>query len=70
MRKVRALLVSALLAGGALVSLNAAPAHAESLRGVFYDYSECQRVGQYGYTQGWWGWWHCEQQYSYYFLYA
>ncbi|MET8988040.1 hypothetical protein ABZ917_19740 [Nonomuraea wenchangensis] len=70
MRKARALLVSALLAGGVLTTFTATPAHAESLRGVYYDYSECQRIGQYGYSQGWWGFWHCESQYNFYFLYA
>ncbi|WP_188195476.1 hypothetical protein [Nonomuraea sp. SYSU D8015] len=71
MRKARALLVSAVLATGLLSSVNAAPAlAAEQLRGVYYDYLDCERAGRYGYDQGWWGYWRCVGQYNYYFLYA
>jgi hypothetical protein len=71
MRKARALIVSAALATGLLLSFGAAPAQAEErLRGVYYDYSECARVGQLGYQEGWWGYWRCVAQYNYYFLYA
>jgi hypothetical protein len=70
MRKARALLISAVVAAGLVLSLSA-PAHAEArLRGVYYDYSECVRVGQYGQQQGWWGYWWCQFQSNYYFLYA
>ncbi|MEV0999323.1 hypothetical protein [Nonomuraea sp. NPDC050202] len=72
MRKARAVLVSAVLAVGMSLSIGAAPAHAESVNGVYREYSECQRVGSYGDDQGWWDDWRCEwkSQYHYYFLYA
>ncbi|MEV0819650.1 hypothetical protein [Nonomuraea rubra] len=72
MRKARAVLVSAVLATGMSLSIGAAPAHAETLNGIYREYSECQRVGSYGDDQGWWDDWRCEwkSQYYYYFLYA
>ncbi|GAA0997657.1 hypothetical protein GCM10009555_095580 [Acrocarpospora macrocephala] len=72
MRKVRAVLVSAVLATGMSLSIGAAPAQAETVKGIYRQYSECQRVGSYGDDQGWWNGWRCEwkSQYYYYFLYA
>ncbi|MEO3860616.1 hypothetical protein [Acrocarpospora sp. B8E8] len=72
MRKVRAVLVLVVLATGMSLSTGAATADAETLNGVFQQYSDCQRVGSYGDDQGWWNDWRCEwrSQYYYYFLYA
>ncbi|WP_049569719.1 hypothetical protein [Nonomuraea sp. SBT364] len=72
MRKIRAVLVPAVLAIGMALSLGATPAHAETLNGIYKEQSECQRVGTYGDEQGWWNGWRCEwkTQYHYYFLYA
>ncbi|MFI6708892.1 hypothetical protein ACIBF7_20815 [Nonomuraea sp. NPDC050478] len=72
MRKARAVLVSAVMVLGVSLTIGAAPAHAERLAGVFRDYSECQRIGSHGITQGWWDDYSCEWEgrYRYYFLYA
>ncbi|MCK2217030.1 hypothetical protein MF672_025030 [Actinomadura sp. ATCC 31491] len=76
MRKARALLVSAVMVLGVSLTTGATPAQAEAeaarLAGVFRDYSECQRIGAYGITQGWWDSYSCqwESRYRYYFLYA
>jgi hypothetical protein len=72
MRKARAVLVSAVMVLGVSLTTGATPAHADSLVGAFRDYSECQRIGGYGITQGWWDGYSCvwEGRYRYYFLYA
>lgn len=72
MRKVRAVLVSAVMVVGVSLTIGAAPAHAERLAGVFRDHSECERIGTYGITQNWWDDYSCEWEgrYRYYFLYA
>ncbi|MGP3963871.1 hypothetical protein ACTWPT_48695 [Nonomuraea sp. 3N208] len=72
MRKVRAVLVSAVMVLGVSLTIGATPAHAEKLVGVFRDYSECQRIGSHGVTQDWWDAYSCEWEgrYRYYFLYA
>ncbi|MEO3813987.1 hypothetical protein ABGB17_33740 [Sphaerisporangium sp. B11E5] len=72
MRKLRAVLVSAVLAIGVSLSIGATPANAETVNGIYTQYSDCQRVGTYGDDQGWWDDWRCEwkSQYYYYFLYA
>ncbi|MEU4409852.1 hypothetical protein AB0F88_35520 [Streptosporangium sp. NPDC023963] len=72
MRKVRAVLVSAVVILGASLTIGATPAHAESLAGVFRDHSECERIGTHGIAQGWWDDYSCkwESRYRYYFLYA
>ncbi|MFC4530894.1 hypothetical protein [Sphaerisporangium dianthi] len=75
MRKVRAFLVSAALVAGVSLSLGTAPAQAESIRYVYYYYSDCQNGGQLGIQWGWWTSYYCSYQ-SYggsegrYFLYA
>ncbi|MGS2642127.1 hypothetical protein [Streptosporangium sp. LJ11] len=72
MRKVRAVLVSAVMVLGVSLTIGAAPAHAESLAGVFRDHSECERIGTQGVNQEWWDDYSCEweSRYRYYFLYA
>ncbi|MEV4289384.1 hypothetical protein AB0K40_28125 [Nonomuraea bangladeshensis] len=72
MRKVRAVLFPVLLAAGLSLTLGAAPANAERLTGIYRTSAECQRVGAYGESQGWWDEWRCEWKaaYSYYFLYS
>ncbi|MEU8381791.1 hypothetical protein [Streptosporangium sp. NPDC048865] len=72
MRKVRAVLVSAVMVLGVSLTVGAAPAQADSLAGVFRDQSECQRIGAHGIEQGWWDGYSCqwEPRYRYYFLYA
>ncbi|GAA5078880.1 hypothetical protein HNP84_004829 [Thermocatellispora tengchongensis] len=76
MRKVRALLVSALLATGLLWAA-AAPAHAEpTIRYVYVYYSDCLYGGQFGINAGWWTSFSCVYQTwpgsteGRYFLYA
>jgi hypothetical protein len=75
MRKVRAVLVSAVMVLGVSLTIGAAPAHADSaakLSGIFRDQSECERIGTQGITQNWWDDYSCvwEPRYGYYFLYA
>ncbi|MFC4007390.1 hypothetical protein ACFOY2_09160 [Nonomuraea purpurea] len=75
MRKVRAVLVSAVMVLGVSLTIGAAPAHADSttrLAGIFRDQSECERIGTSGITQNWWDDYRCvwEPRYGYYFLYA
>lgn len=77
MRKVRAVLVSAVMVLGVSLTIGATPAQADSassarLAGVFRDYSECQRIGNQGIAQDWWDDYSCvwEGRYRYYFLYA
>jgi hypothetical protein len=72
MRKVRAVLVSAVMVLGVSVTIGATPAHADTLVGAFKESSECQRIGTYGVTQDWWDGYSCEWEgrYRYYFLYA
>ena len=76
MRKVRAVLVSAVMVlGVSLTTIGPAPAHADSaakLSGVFTDLSECERIGTKGIAQNWWDDYSCvwEPRYGYYFLYA
>ncbi|MFF3437952.1 hypothetical protein [Streptosporangium sp. NPDC002721] len=74
MRKVRSVLVSAVMVLGVSLTIGATPAQADSARlaGVFRDYSECQRIGNQGIAQGWWDDYSCvwESRYRYYFLYA
>ncbi|TMR20185.1 hypothetical protein ETD86_19125 [Nonomuraea turkmeniaca] len=72
MRKVRAVLVSAIMVLGVSLTIGATPAHAAKLVGVFRDYSECQRIGSQGVTKGWWEDYSCEweSRYRYYFLYT
>ncbi|MBN6052860.1 hypothetical protein JYK22_13060 [Nonomuraea sp. RK-328] len=72
MRKARAVLVSAVMVLGVSLTTGATPAHAERLAGAFKDYSECERIGAQGITQGWWDAYSCkwDSRYRYYFLYA
>ncbi|MFC6086049.1 hypothetical protein [Sphaerisporangium aureirubrum] len=70
MRTVRTLLASAILAAGLAITLTATPAHAETLRNVYYTSSECYRVGNLGVSSGWWTYYHCDLQYNFWFLYA
>ncbi|MER6829023.1 hypothetical protein ABT352_23790 [Streptosporangium sp. NPDC000563] len=72
MRKVRAVLVSAVMVLGVSLTTGAAPAHAERLAGVFKEHAECERIGTHGITEDWWNDYSCEweSRYSYYFLYA
>lgn len=72
MRKVRAVLVSAVMVLGVSLTVGAGQAHAERLAGVFRDQAECERIGTHGITQNWWDDYSCEWdgRYRYYFLYA
>ncbi|SEH03141.1 hypothetical protein SAMN05444920_13345 [Nonomuraea solani] len=76
MRKVRAVLVSAVVVLGVSLTIGATPAQADEsavrLAGVFRDYSECERIGTKGIAQNWWDDYSCvwEPRYGYYFLYA
>lgn len=74
MRKVRAVLVSAVVVLVASLTIGAIPAQAEAARlaGVFRDHSECERIGTHGVSQGWWDDYSCQwdSRYRYYFLYA
>ncbi|WP_436761083.1 hypothetical protein [Streptosporangium sp. V21-05] len=74
MRKVSAVLVSAVMVLGVSLTIGATPAQAEAdrLAGVFREHSECERVGTQGVNQDWWDDYSCEWEgrYRYYFLYA
>lgn len=78
MRNLKMALVATVLAG-ATVFTWAAPAQAAPiLRGVYYENSECHRVGNYGIQNGYWSgpyqcvWYPVTGNYppGYWFLYA
>ncbi|GII80459.1 hypothetical protein Sru01_54410 [Sphaerisporangium rufum] len=64
MRKLRALLLSAAIGTGVLLSTTAAPAHAESIRYVYYLQSDCYNGGNLGIQWGWWTYYHCDLDYA------
>ncbi|GAA1255241.1 hypothetical protein GCM10009677_01330 [Sphaerisporangium rubeum] len=71
MRTVRTLLTSAVLGTALAVSLSVAtPAHAETLRNVYYYDWDCHRVGNLGIQSGWWSSYRCSYEYNFWFLYA
>ncbi|GAA2281924.1 hypothetical protein GCM10010149_28080 [Nonomuraea roseoviolacea subsp. roseoviolacea] len=70
MRKVRALLVSAAVATGVLLSMTAAPAQAESIRYVYYLQSDCYNGGSLGIQWGWWTSFRCSYENDRWYLYA
>lgn len=70
MRTVRTILTSTVLATALTLSLTVTPAHAETLRGVYYTSSECYRVGNLGNQSGWWSFYRCSYEYNLWFLYA
>ncbi len=70
MRKIRALAVAGALASGLTVVANAVPAHADTLRNVYYSSSDCYRYGDYGVQNHLWSWYHCDYQYNLWFLYS
>lgn len=74
MRRLATLLVTTVMATGLAFSVGAAPAHAEILQGVYSSGWECNRVGNYGISEGWWTSYRCVPQtfpqYTLWFLYA
>ena len=74
MRKVLALLVSAALATGVLLSMTTAPAQAESIRYAYILQSDCYNGGNLGIQWGWWTSFRCSQDSAggspYWFLWA
>ncbi|GAA1255229.1 hypothetical protein GCM10009677_01310 [Sphaerisporangium rubeum] len=54
MRKLRALIVSMAVVGGALFAFGSAPAQADSIRYVYYYQSDCYNGGYLGIQWGWW----------------
>ncbi|MBO3747736.1 hypothetical protein J5X84_16780 [Streptosporangiaceae bacterium NEAU-GS5] len=70
MRKVRALLAAGILVSGLTVVATATPAQADTLRNVYYGYTDCNSYGSYGVQNGLWLWYHCEYQYNFYFLWS
>ncbi|MCG5217329.1 hypothetical protein [Streptosporangium sp. KLBMP 9127] len=59
MRKLRALLVSAALTTGVVLTMTAAPAQAESIRYVYYMEADCHNGGNLGIQWGWWTSYRC-----------
>ncbi|WP_169953310.1 hypothetical protein [Microbispora sp. H11081] len=70
MRKIRALAVVGALVGGLVVTASAGPAHADTLRNVYYSSYDCYRYGDYGVQNNLWSWYHCDYQYNLWFLYS
>lgn len=75
MAKVRALLVSAALATGVLLSMTTAPAQADSIRYAYYMQSDCYNGGNLGIQWGWWMSFRCSYENAggsqwFWFLYA
>ncbi|WP_049570588.1 hypothetical protein [Nonomuraea sp. SBT364] len=75
MPKVRALLVSAALATGVLLSMTTAPAQADSIRYAYYMQSDCYNGGNLGIQWGWWTSFRCSYENAggsqwFWFLYA
>ncbi|GIH29531.1 hypothetical protein Aph01nite_78410 [Acrocarpospora phusangensis] len=74
MRKVRAVLVTAVVVLGTSLTIGATPAQADGERvaGIFRYEPDCERVGTQGVNQDWWNDYECEWEgrYRYFFLYA
>ncbi len=76
MRVTRKLIATPAVAGGLVLGIGVAPAHASQLRGVYYTQADCYTAGWYGYNNYGWSYPQCLQQDPYgnattqWFLYA
>ncbi|MEU9832643.1 hypothetical protein AB0D67_14030 [Streptosporangium sp. NPDC048047] len=65
MGRARSLAVTAALATGLTLSVGTAPAQADSIRYVYYLYSDCLNGGNLGIQWGWWTSYNCVYTESY-----
>ena len=77
MRRLAALVVAVMMAGGIALATTAAPAQANppsypnaTLQGVYYDRDFCYWYGSYGIQNGMWDFYICDQYNSFWFLHS